>query len=425
MPCGMHWLRNMGDRKMKKNVQRVVLLAALSTLVKGAWAEDPVMPVPTAPASASVTAAFPPTQFPGADWRRGDPQQLGWSLAGLARVKEYADRIGSSSVMIIQHGVVVDAWGDVRRKTPLFSVRKSIMSALIGIAVERHQISLDATLAQLDINDNDPALTPVEQQATVRQLLEARSGVYHPTTYETPWMKKIKPERGSHAPGQFWVYNNWDFNTLGAIYQKATGTDIFEAVARDIAKPIGMQDYQPADGRYFSAQPASRYPAYPIRMSARDLGRFALLYLNDGVWDGRQIVPSEWVKESTHPYSDTPWGGYGYMWWTSAPASGKRGPGATILLDAYWADGHLGQYAIVVPSLDLVVINRVDPKAGKKRVGEQRKAKLLWLVESAAGATNLGPEPKLVALPPMAHELVPVSKGQSPRLTGGTAQSRS
>jgi hypothetical protein len=86
------------------------------------------------------------------------------------------------------------------------------------------------------------------------------------------------------------------------------------------------------------------------------------------------------------------------MWWTSSPAVGPRGPAATITLDAYWADGHLGQYAIVVPSLDLVVINRVDPKLTNKHVDEQRKARLLWLIESASGATDIGPEPKIVDL---------------------------
>ena len=85
------------------------------------------------------------------------------------------------------------------------------------------------------------------------------------------------------------------------------------------------------------------------------------------------------------------------MWRTRNPASGTRGPRATIMLYSYWADGHLGQYAIVVPSLDLIVVNRVDPRLTSKRVGEQRKAKLLWLIESVAGttATDIGPELKI------------------------------
>ena len=344
-------------------------------------------------------------QFPGAQWEHAAPTQAGWSVERLAEARAYAEQFGSTSGLIIQHGAIVDEWGNTEARTPLFSVRKSLLSALIGIAVAKHQMDLDQTLAQLGIDDNAPSLTDVEKQATVRDLLEARSGIYHPTVYETPWMVAIKPPRGSHVPGQFWCYNNWDFNTLGTLYEKATGTGIFDAFDTEIAKPIGMQDYRPSDGRYASAEPASRYPAYPIRMSARDLARFALLFLNEGRWQQLQIVPADWIRESTLPYSDTPWGGYGYMWWTSNPASGARGPGATIMLDSYWADGHLGQYAIVVPSLDLVVVNRVDPRLTSKRVGEQRKAKLLWLIESASGATatDIGPEPKIVSLPAMAE----------------------
>lgn len=375
-------------------------MQAMAGTPAGDQADQPGASVFAAPTAASMPGAET-EQFPGAEWSRGDPAKTGWSADGLAAAKAYADSIGSTSVMIVQHGVVVDEWGDTARKSELFSVRKSVMSALIGIAVGRGQMHLDKTLDELGIDDNPPSLTPTEKTATVRDLIEARSGVYHPTVYETPWMISIKPTRGSHAPGEFWVYNNWDFNTVGAIYEKATGRRIFDALKADIADPIGMQDYQSSDGRYVSGEPGSRYPAYPMKMSARDLARFGLLFLNNGRWRDQQVIPAGWVAESTRPYSDTPYGGYGYMWWTSRPAVGPRGPGATITLDAYWADGHLGQYAIVVPALDLVVINRVDPKLTNKHVGEQRKARLLWLIESASGATDMGTEPKSVDLGPL------------------------
>jgi CubicO group peptidase (beta-lactamase class C family) len=135
----------------------------------------------------------------------------------------------------------------------------------------------------------------VEKQATVRDLLEARSGVYHPTAYETKGMLEEKPPRGSHAPGTFWYYNNWDFNTLGYIYEQATGTKIFDAFYREIGQPIGMQDFRARDGHYISSED-SRFPAYPFEMSARDFARFALLYLHGGRWNSTQVVPEEWVK---------------------------------------------------------------------------------------------------------------------------------
>ena len=144
----------------------------------------------------------------------------------------------------------------------------------------------------------------------MRELLEARSGVYHAALFETASMAALRPPRHSHPPGTFWYYNNWDFNTLGTIYEHATRHSIFDAFATEIAGPIGMQDYRPADGAYVTGA-ASVYPAYPFDMSARDLARFALLYLHNGAWRDRQVVPAEWVAESTKAYSQTDFGGIG------------------------------------------------------------------------------------------------------------------
>src|SRR3954454_2726862 len=144
----------------------------------------------------------------------------------------------------------------------------------------------------------------------------SRSGIYHGAAYETFDMPKPRPPRGSHPPGTFWYYNNWDFNALGTIYERAAGMGIYDALDQLIARPIGMQDYRPSDGQYVTG-PDSIHRAYPIRMSARDLARFALLYLRVGGWSGRQIVPAAWARESTRPYSDAGSGGarlgYGYL----------------------------------------------------------------------------------------------------------------
>ena len=110
-------------------------------------------------------------------------------------------------------------------------------------------------------------------------------------------MAAQRPPRFSHKPGSFWYYNNWDFNTLGTIYERAVRSSIFDAFEREIARPIGMQDYRPADGEYVTGA-GSVYPAYPFKMSARDLARFALLYLSKGRWQDRQIIPASWVEES-------------------------------------------------------------------------------------------------------------------------------
>jgi CubicO group peptidase (beta-lactamase class C family) len=332
--------------------------------------------------------------FPGVEWEHAATES-GWSEAGLAQARAFSDQIRSSAVIVVHHGKVVAEWGDTTKRTELASVRKSLLSALIGIAVSDHLVSLDSTLGELNIDDNPPSLTDVEKGATVRQLLQARSGVYHPALYETPGMAKNRPPRHSHAPGTFWYYNNWDFNTLGTIYERATGTGIFDALNHKIARPIGMQDYRPQDGSYVRGE-ASIHAAYPIRMSARDLARFALLYLHKGNWAGRQIVPQDWVQESTRAYSRSPFGeGYGYLWWTDF-LDGTVAPTVTLPEGSYMALGAGGQYAVIVPALDLVIVHSVDREAGIPEPSMRHVGRLFWLILKAEGY-DPGPDASLAA----------------------------
>src|SRR5689334_20139950 len=115
----------------------------------------------------------------GSDWVRVDAAQAGWSPDKLKAAQSWSNDIGTSAVVIVQHGAVLASWGDVTANILLNSARKSLLSALIGIAVDRHQIALNATMADLGIDDSPPSLSEEEKQATVLELLQARSGVYH------------------------------------------------------------------------------------------------------------------------------------------------------------------------------------------------------------------------------------------------------
>lgn len=340
-------------------------------------------------------AAIAEDSFPATEWERVTPAELGWSETELAQARSFSDQIRSSAVVIVQHGKVVAEWGNTTKPMELASIRKSLLSALIGIAVSDHLINLDSTLGELGIDDSPPGLTGIEKGATVRELLEARSGVYHAALYETPDMAKMRPPRGSHLPGTFWYYNNWDFNVLGTIYEHATGSGIFEALDNKIAKPIGMQDYRQQDGSYVRGE-ASIHPAYAIRMSARDLARFALLYLHKGNWAGHQIVPREWVEESTRGYSRAASGmGYGYLWWIGF-LGGAVAPTVTLPEGSFLAEGFGGQYALVVPALDLVVVNRVDQDTPFTEPAMRSIGRLFWLILKASGYEP-GPDASLTA----------------------------
>jgi CubicO group peptidase (beta-lactamase class C family) len=332
-------------------------------------------------ALALFTAVANAQTVSGANWQQlASRAQAGWQQKDIDTITREIASLGSTSALIIQHGLVIAAWGDIAHRSDLHSCRKSLLSALIGIAVANNQIHLDDTLAQLNIDDNKPSLTAVEKQATVRDLLEARSGVYHPTDDETQSMLDKKPPRGSHPPGTFWYYNNWDFNTLGTIYEHSTGNKIFSAFYNEIAQPIGMQDFRPKDGHYITSK-ESRFPAYPFDMSARDLARFALLYLHGGNWNGVQVVPADWVKASIQPYSNTESGGYGYLWWT-ADSLTHATPEYRFPKGSFWLEGHLGQYAVVIPSLDLIIVNRIDGDKTKHTVDKRQMAHLVHTIVS-------------------------------------------
>ena len=263
--------------------------------------------------------------------------------------------------MIVQGGEVVDQWGDIDKKISSYSVRKSLISALYGIYSAEGAIDINQTLEELGIDDSPDPLTKEEKQARVVDLLRARSGVYHAVEFETESMKKNRPARGSHAPGTFWYYNNWDFNVLGTIFEKKTGLKIGEAFYQRIAKPIGMQDFQPGDV-YYLGGPASIHPAYHFEITARDLARFGLLYLRGGRWNEKQIVPEAWVEKSSHANemvksNGVDLGGYEYLWWVDY--GGVHFPEVSLpgIFSARGAGAH---YLLIIPTLDLVIVHRTD-----------------------------------------------------------------
>nr|WP_246337588.1 serine hydrolase [Azospirillum oleiclasticum] len=281
---------------------------------------------------------------------------------------------------VVQDGRLVASWGPQDRKVNVRSVRKSLLGLLYGIAVAEGRIDLDRSLDRLGIDDREPRLTAAEKRATIRHLLKARSGVYHPTAYENDAMKAKRPPRGSAGPDERWYYNNWDFNALGTIYERLTGEDIFRGFESRIARPIGMQDYMAADGRRVF-DPASDHPAYVMALTARDLARVGHLVLNRGNWNGRTVVPAAWIAESVTAWSATDAGslGYGYLWWTLPPA-GRFGPGASLAL------GSDGQAIGVVPRLRLAVAQLCsDATKRPRRVRGADAVDLLGLVVEAAG----------------------------------------
>ena len=158
--------------------------------------------------TAALSAAVAPQIAAAAPARLGN-----WSEEKLAAFTRKARELGALGVVCLADGKTVVSDGEVSKPLRIASVRKSVLNALYGIAMTRQAVNLDATMSELGIDDYTP-LTEAERQATVRDLFKARSGIYISTAAETPAMRAARPKRGSHAPGTFWYYNNWDLTIV-------------------------------------------------------------------------------------------------------------------------------------------------------------------------------------------------------------------
>ncbi len=307
---------------------------------------------------------------PGASWSQfDDVTQAGFSADGLTALEAEVAAGNTHSMLVIKGGQVAYSYGDVAQTegTYLASVRKSILTMMMGEHVESGAINIDATLAEIGIDDIQ-GLSETEKSATLRDLISARSGIYHPAS-NFSGVTSAGPQRGDHAPGTYYWYNNWDFNAAGGIFEKLTGTDIYDAFDTQLAGPLALEDYDPdfhkANGKTGDLT-QSEFPAYHFYLSARDVARLGLLMLHEGQWGDEQIISSDWVREgvaiSTPNAEMNPEGyresgfAYGYMWWVFDP---KHFPAA--FHGGYAARGHFGQYIVVLPARDLVIVHKTLP----------------------------------------------------------------
>ncbi|MEM9832359.1 MAG: serine hydrolase [Bacteroidota bacterium] len=260
------------------------------------------------------------------------------------------------TVVIIHNEKMVLAVGDTEKLMNAHSIRKSIMSLLIGIALERGLLRLDETLHELGTDESKTPLTALEKTATIRDLLMARSGIYLPAEAETSYATQNRPEREQFKPGEYYFYNNVDFNLLGSILELKTEQPIGEFMQEHLAQPLGLQDFSASNVVYNSPWPVpnktqSDYPVYWIFISARDLAKIGAMVSQKGKWMGNQIVSERWIEESTQPYSSLdkrkePYDAYAYSWFVDQDEQ-------TI-----WSDGFGGQYLLIDPRLNISIAQR-------------------------------------------------------------------
>lgn len=336
----------------------ILLVAAVCLLLPACSADGPPEQSPPVPGRATIAAA----------------------LAGHAEVGNEFDQV--RAIVVATHdrtvfeqyyGTDQDVYWDVQ------SVTKSVLSTLVGIALEEGLIgSIDDTLAHL-LPTYANVMPPAVAGTTLRQLLTMTAGF--PSGIEAPapsfvqsenWVRKIltSPEA---PPGEGFIYSNGTSHLLAAVLEQATGTSALDFARSRLFDPLDI-DTRPALRREVPRNPRAKdvaayenagfaWPVDPqgistgwwgIKLRPVDMVKIGQLFLAGGRWGNRQVVPADWVDQATSQQvaADGPGenSGYGYQWWTGTVDGDK----------AFWASGYGGQLIHVVPDRNLVVVTTTE-----------------------------------------------------------------
>jgi CubicO group peptidase (beta-lactamase class C family) len=315
------------------------------------------------------------TPLPGDDWQVSTPTQQGLDPMLVAELYYNAAELETLySLLVIKNGYLIaeDYFneGSIDQKDRLQSVTKSYTSALVGIALEQGYLSsVDQKMLDFFPEIADQITDPRKEQITIRDLLQMRAGYPWEETDPALWDGLLS---GHYPPlieefpliadpGTEFHYSNLSSNWLGIIVDRATGINLKAYAEENLFLPLGVEA-----GEWGTDAEGHNNGCGDLHLTARDAAKFGLLYLNDGVYEGNQVVAADWVHDSLQRYSEdinvtggfpANWGlsfrdvGYGYQWWSARVGEHH--------FDIAW--GHGGQLIVFLDELDMVIVVTSDP----------------------------------------------------------------
>ncbi|WP_248927083.1 serine hydrolase domain-containing protein [Paenibacillus hamazuiensis] len=306
---------------------------------------------------------------------RVKPHQAGVAAEGIDRFLDLvADKqINLHSFMLLRHGKVA-AEGyfrpfDGRMLHNIYSVSKSVTSAAIGIAIGEGLLSLEDHIVDFfpEKLEGGGAVHPYTARMKVKHLLAMAT--VHPKSTDTTvddWVKSFLTTPPTHPPGTIFAYDTTGTHTLCAIIQKLAGTSLHEYVKSRLLEPLGIGEIE-----WETCPMNINKGGGGIKCRTEDMARFGQLYLQKGVWNGRQVLPEGWAELSTARHIDNSNStflldgkkGYGYQFWRSRHNS-------------YCAFGMGGQFVVVIPEKDAVFVSTANTLAS--RDGHQLILDCLW-----------------------------------------------
>jgi CubicO group peptidase (beta-lactamase class C family) len=309
-------------------------------------------PAPSAPQTSPNANPTAPDYWPTQDWRTSTPEQQGMDSAQISKVFDNLQQSKENvhSVLIIRNGTIVtEAYyapfrPDARHN--LNSITPTVVSILIGIAIQEGDIK-GVNQKMLDFfPDRKIANLDARKQAiTIQDLLTMTSGLREDDSGKDAsdnWVQYVLDLPMDFDPGKFWNENGGGYHLLSAIIQKTTGMTPLAFANKNLFEPLGISDV-----KWLTDPQGINNGSGLMYLTSRDMAKIGYLYLNNGLWNGRQIVPKEYVLASTkHLFdvyrSQSGWG-YGYGWYVAPDGS-------------YFAEGYYGQVIDVKPEQDIVAI---------------------------------------------------------------------
>ena len=321
-----------------------------------------------------TTLAAPEVVYPGATWAKARPASLGFDQAKLGTIARRAEEAGSNCLLVARKGKIVGEWywngRTAAASQEVFSATKSYGSTLVGIAQAEGKLDIDDKASQYIAAWRG---TP-SADVTIRQILSNDSGRelsaavdYGQLPFSADMDRLAIGLRQEAEPGTTWGYNNSAIQTLDAVLTQATGESPARYAQAKLLGPIGM-----AHSEMTTDRAGNTKVFMGLHSTCEDMARFGHLFLRDGRWDGRQVVPADWVAAATGRPSQRLNDAYGYLWWLNRKGTvvgpqqattGRDGggrpdtqvaPGAPE--DMYFALGLGNQIIAVDPGSETVVV---------------------------------------------------------------------
>ena len=297
--------------------------------------------------------------FAGEPLPRRSPTELGISPAAIGAFVEAADREVDTlhSFMILRHGrVAAEAWW--APETPdkahvLHSLSKSFTSTAVGLAIAEGKLSLDDPVAKFFPGELPAEPTDFLRAMTVRHLLTMATGHESEPRFapDRPWTASFLAHPVTQSPGTPFLYNSPATYVCAAIVSKVTGEDLVAYLKPRLFQPLGIDD-----PKWLRSPEGIATGGWGLELKTEDIARFGQLYLQKGKWNGQQILPESWVAQATSRQVETApkmkgdWAeGYGFQFWRC-----RHG--------AYRGDGAFGQFCLVLPEQDAVIVMTADTK---------------------------------------------------------------